>query len=120
VAGNAAEEFNLGFGDVALQSQVGSQEAEPDLIMDGGVAFGPGGDGNGLQEGECVGYFLTKGVEVAVVTTGRAEAVDLSLEGGELAGLEAGVGAELTGVLVAGLATAPALPHGRHDRRRGR
>jgi len=111
VAGNAAEEFNLGFGgDVDLQSQVGSQETELDLMIKYDLPFAFDGDGNGFQESECIGYFLTKGVEIAMITAGRPEAVDLSLEGGELAGLEAGVGAELAGVLVAGLAAALAVP----------
>ena len=106
MASNAAKEFTLDFEDVDLQSDISSQEAEPDLIIEDRLAFGFGRDGNGVQERESIGYFLTKGIEVAVITAGRAEAVDLSLDGSELAWPVTGVGAELPCVLVAGLAAA--------------
>jgi hypothetical protein len=109
MASNAAKEFTLDFEDVDLQSDISSQEPEPDLVIEAGFAFAFGRDGNGVQEREGIGYFLTKGIEVAVITAGRAEAVDLSLDGSELAWPVTGVGTELPCVLVAGLAPSPAL-----------
>jgi hypothetical protein len=104
MASNAAKEFTLDFGEVVFNGDVGSQEAEADLIIEDSLAFAFGRDGNGLQEGEGIGYLLAKGIEVAMITAGRAEAGDLSLDGRELAWPVTGVGAKLPGVLVAGLA----------------
>jgi len=89
-------------------SHIGSQEAEFDLIIDDCLVFTFGGDGNGLQERECIGYLLAKSVEVTVITAGRAEAGDLFMDGRKFARLVTGVGPELPGVLVAGLAPASA------------
>jgi len=110
VTDDGTELFELDLGDVVLQSDIGSQNAELDLIIEGGFAFGFGGKGNGLEQGEGIGDTLTKGIEIAIITAVRAEAGDALLDGGKEAGILTGIGAELSGVLVAGLAAASRRP----------
>jgi len=54
VTDDGAELFELDLGDVVLQSDVGSKEAELDLIIEDGLAFSVGAKGNGLEQGECL------------------------------------------------------------------